>query len=172
MPLYRHECLSCGVESLDLLRLHDPPPAHCSAAMRRIMPRRVVGRVAPDSNGVHTGSGFASTGRVDDGEIHDRVLAAASCMPSSAPPSRPIDPDNKLDIPWHTKPQPKDYTECNAGERDARWHDTCERMTEFLANGYEQDGMSRGDALRRASQLEQQVIEQARASNVREDGLT
>lgn len=173
MPLYRHECTRCRVERLDLLRIDDPNPDHCGATMRRIMPRRVVGRVVPDSNGAHVGSGFAQAGHVDAGPDTEteQVVASASCMPSSLPAKR-IDPDDKLSIPWNTKPLAKDYADCDAAERDGRWHDTCQRMTEWQASCLEQDGIGRGEALRRASQLQQTVTEQARAENTRDDGLT
>lgn len=171
MPIYRHQCNACGVELLDLMGINDPNPDHCGSTMLRLMPRRVVGRVAPDTNGVHAGSGFASSGPVLDLPAADEVLASASAMPGSFTPP-PVDPNNKLAIPWRTKPDAKDYAELDANERDGRWRDSCERLTEWRANCLEQDGISRGDALSLASQSQQQITEQSRAANERVDGLT
>jgi len=178
MPLYRHRCTECEVETLDLQPLDAVRPRHCGARMERLMPRRVVGRVAPDSNGAHLGSGFASLapagarGHVEDARSCKvgEILASGSAPVTSIKPTL-VDTENPLAIPWRTKPDAKDYTELDAGERDSRWRDTVERMTNWQANCLEQDGIDRGEALSRASQQQQRVAEQSRADNCRMDGL-
>lgn len=170
MPLLRHECSVCKVEIVDLYKLTDPTPMHCGDAMRLLMPRRVVGRVKPDSNGVHTGSGFASNGLRAVEEAKDQVLASASAMPSSLP-VKPRDPGDPYAIPLPTEDR-KDYELCSADQRDDRWRDATERMTAWQTRCLEAGGEAPDVARRKASETQQQVTARARAENVRDDGLT
>lgn len=186
MPLLRHECTKCGLEVTPLLGLHDPPPEHCGQAMRLLMPRRVVGRVAPDSNGVHTGSGFAAPtaskprgvwsdpiafddhGR--DVELHGDHEGA----PSWRPPARagiPLDHDDPLAVQQPTgSPFAKDYEDCTAAQRDARWHDTAEAQTAATVRALEAKGSDPSVARATASEATQRMIERTRSEVNRDDG--
>lgn len=169
MPILRHECGSCGRELTDLYQPRDPKPYCCGRKMRLLMPTHVVGRVKPDSNGVHTGSGFASAGSVA-ASTKDQVLASASAMPSSLP-VKPRDPEDPYAIPLPTETR-KDYELCSAAERDDRWRDATERLTTWQTNCLEAGGVEPAEARRTATETQQQVTERARTENVRDDGLT
>src|SRR5690606_22052254 len=83
MPIFRHGCQSCGVEIVDLYPSTDAAPECCGSTMRRLMPKRVVGRVVADSNGVHTGSGFAVSNGVHTGSGF--AVNTVPAVPSRAP---------------------------------------------------------------------------------------
>jgi len=163
MPILRHECYSCGVEIVDLYALTDPTPQHCGEPMRLLMPRRVVGRVQPDSNGAHAGSGFAAP-------QPDRVTE----IPKPRMVAPLVDPTDE------TAPAPapstgvfaKDYEQCTAAERDERWHDGAQALSAWTAKQLESKGEKPDAARAVASDAAQRTIEKARADSTRADGLT
>ena len=193
MPILRHECRSCGVEIVDLYPSTDAAPECCGSTMRRLMPKRVVGRCVADSNGAHAGSGFA----VNKPAAPPTVPA----IPSSAPVfdlpegravqigktedyeakytrsrfvSTPIDYSDERALPHapHTGVFAKDYEQCTASERDARWRDGVESLAAWATRGLE----AKGEAPRAARDTAQaeavKTITKARSESTRADGLT
>lgn len=162
MPLYRHECSRCGLESLDLLPIGDDTPAHCGGSMRRLMPRRVVGRVVADSNGAHAGSGFAAP--------------APASVEVAAPRAQQRNIAQRVDAsdPTVVPPAPKTgafakaYAECNAAERDARWHDTAQAVETWTTKGLEAKGQAPAVARKVAAQEARAAITKARADSTAE----
>lgn len=169
MPIYRYECNTCRSRFSDLLKLDAPNPAcKCGGETTKLMPRRVVGRVMPDSNGVHTGSGFACSSPAAD---EPETLAAVAGEMPTAMELPAITGDPKLHMPWKTN-FAKDYADCAADERDARWHDTAQAMTQWQADCLASGGVDYSAALAQASQTQQQVVAQSRSEMQRADGLT
>lgn len=178
MPLLRHECPVCKVEVVDLYRLTDPAPTHCGEPMRLLMPRRVVGRVVPDSNGVHTGSGFARSETIEIDGQQAQVIGKSDDYPARVPESRtvstPIDPTDERALP-HTPSTgvfAKDYEQCSADERDARWHDGAQALAAWTTRQLEAKGEAPKAARDQATEAAQQTITRARAESTRADGLT
>lgn len=193
MPQHRYACSACGRERVELvLRARELPPTCCGAAMTKVMPRRVVGRCTPDSNGVHAGSGFARV-RVRDAEgelekARPRVVEAAEgdeiellgdpdapgLVPKQRWVSTPLDPDDPTAIPEpeHAGVWAKDYAECSADQRDARWQDTAEALTTWHARQLEAQGETPKAARSVASEASQRTVERARGEASREDGVT
>jgi len=169
MPIYRHECSGCGVEATDLFGLRDDPPRCCGQTMTRLMPRRVVGRVMPDTDGAHVGSGFAPPST--SGEDAPVTIASASVAPPASIEGQ-FDAADPLALPLAGKPRPKRYSDSTAAERDEYWHDTTQAMTAWQTNGLESDGVQPDAARRTAEQTQQQMSARARADLVRADGLT
>lgn len=188
MPLLRHECRVCGVETLDLFGPNSPVPLHCGEAMRLLMPRRVVGRVVPDSNGVHSGSGFSAasaaekvarkpvTFQTEAGEAHvmGDMDDYASELPSSRVVAPEVDPTNPDQIPLAptTGVFAKDYEDCSAAERDARWRDSAQALASFTARKLEEKGEAPSDARAKAAEAATTTISKAREQSSRGDGLT
>lgn len=199
MPQHRYTCESCGRERVELvLRADESPPNCCGATMGRAMPRRVVGRCMPDSNGVHAGSGFAAAPAPEllgdrlapaagTGELAPRVVDTAGgeleltgnpeepgMLPQNRWVSAPHDPDDKTAIPEpaETGVFAKDYAACDAEQRDARWRDTTEALTAWHAGLLEGQGEAPAAARATASETSQRTVERARAEGSREDGLT
>lgn len=178
MPLLRHECSVCKVELVDLYGLTDPTPMHCDEPMRLLMPRRVVGRVKPDSNGVHTGSGFARSQTIEVDGQQAQVIGNPDDYPAHVPESRvvstPIDPTDERALPAapSTGVFAKDYEQCSADERDARWHDGAQALAAWTAKQLEAKGEAPTAARDQATEVAQQTITKARAESTRADGLT
>ena len=194
MPIYRHECRSCGIETTDLYKLAADPPRHCGEPMRRLMPGRVVGRVVSDSNGVHEGSGFArapsgtpspAPANVWEPELQSLTDQAGESfellgedrggvMPQQRHVAPDIDPDDPTAIP----PQPEggafvdDYETCDAAKRDERWHDTAQAVAAWAAKGLEAKGEEPAAARSMASAAAQKTVEKARSQSMRADGLS
>lgn len=190
MPLYRYTCNACRREFVELVSMHAPNPTCCGAETTKLMPRRVVGRVMPDSNGVHAGSGFASSSSAPsftpastasladfagtdaeaEAEAFETLLRVEGEVPKSEPPKL-ANPDHPLNVPLATK-FAKDYDRCSADERDACWHDTAEAFTAWQARVKVDNGLDYSTALAQASTEQQAVVAQARAEMQRADGLT
>jgi putative FmdB family regulatory protein len=188
MPLYRYTCNACRREFVELVSMHAPNPACCGAESTKLMPRRVVGRVVPDSDGVHAGSGFARSSSApsftpastasladftdtdDEAEAVETLLRVEGEVPKSDPPKL-ANPDHPLNVPLATK-FAKDYDRCSADERDACWHDTAEAFTAWQARVKVDSGLDYSTALAQASTEQQAVVSQARAEMQRADGLT
>lgn len=196
MPQYRYMCTSCGRESVELvLRADQAAPEHCDAAMAKIMPRRVVGRCRPDSNGAHAGSGFARptpaehtpapssagleparTVETPDGETFELLgdPQAPEYLPEQRIVAPPHDPSDPTAIP---EPAPsglfaKDYEDCNAAERDSRWRDTSEALTAWHARQLDAQGAEPAAARATANATAQHTVARARSESTREDGLS
>lgn len=194
MPIYSHECASCGHRSTGLYKLSDPAPPCCGDRMRRLVPRGVVGRCVPDSNGAHAGSGFAKPSSepprfvnpaaelvrftTDEGELE--VVGDFDGYEQRTPETRfvstPIDHDpndpNAIAPQPSTGPFAKDYEDCTADERDARWRDGAQALAAWTANQLEAKGASPTKARDQATEAAQQAITKARGQASREDGLT
>lgn len=199
MPQHRYACSSCSHECVELvLRTNEAPPVCCEAPMRKIMPRRVVGRCVPDSDGAHTGSGFARAAPKDipdpglveavgRGEACPRVIEtdegakytiegdpeAPGIVPEQRWVSEPHDPDDPTAIP-----EPaggvfaKDYELCAADERDARWRDTTEALTAWHTGLLEGQGEAPAEARTAANEASQRTVERARGEKSRGDSLS
>lgn len=186
MPLYRYTCTRCAIEFVDLRGINEAAPDHCGKAMAKLMPRRVVGRVVPDSNGVHTGSGFARSGvpapepsKPSGAQLWDVQAAMREqgsdieMLGGASDPLRPqnrfiapeIDPTDPTMIPQppSTGVWAKDYEDCDAAERDERWRDSTEALATWHAKGLDTKGSEPANARAFASQAAQQTIERARA---------
>lgn len=182
MPILLHECSACKRELTDLYQPRDPKPYCCGRAMRLLMPTRVVGRVVPDSNGAHAGSGFASSpssdamrfALADGGEAVQCGDAVYEGRPESRLVSSPVDPDDERNIPLapSTGAFAKDYEDCSADERDARWHDSAQALSAWTATQLEKTGENPTAAREKAADAAQQTITKARAESTRADGLT
>lgn len=152
--------------------------------MRLLIPRGVVGRVAPDTNGVHAGSGFAKsppissspTMTVDGHEL--QPVGSPADYPETVPESRivssPVDTTDEAIIapPTPTGVFAKDYEDCSASERDARWHDGAQALAAWTARQLEAKGEAPVAARSTASEVAQQTITKARSESTRADGLT
>jgi hypothetical protein len=151
------------------------------------MPTRVVGRVVPDSNGVHLGSGFSAQTSTElaakpvifpteAGEAHvmGSVEDYAAELPTSRLVAPEVDPSNPDQIPLAPANGAfaKDYEQCTAAERDARWHDGAEALASFAARKLEQQGADPASARAQAAEAATTTITRAREQATRGDGLT
>lgn len=182
MPLYRYECGGCGAEIVDLQKVDDSAPLHCGTPMRKIMPRRVVGRVVPDSNGVHAGSGMSSTSKAEhlqakameehawdverelEGKgIHVEGEGVEIGHPTGGLEIPEIDPNDPNVIP----PAPttgtwaKDYSDCDAEEKTERWMDTREALATWTARKLEEKGSTPSEARKEANKAANDTITKA-----------
>ena len=179
MPLHRYTCAACKGEREHLERSGSASPECCGVAMTRAMPRRVVGRVVPDSNGVHAGSGFArsrspagpwSGERVEVcGETYDVGSGSAPGMMPTTEPVRPV--IGELDEARVPAPSggafAKEFDECHAQDRDARWRDTAEAITATTVPLLESKGVEPAAARIQASAEAQRIIERSRGDQQR-----
>jgi hypothetical protein len=168
VPIYVHQCQVCGFAQADIFSLGAPNPKCCGKRTKRRMPTRVVGRVAPDSNGVHTGSGFAApTPAAFEPE-------AATWRPENRGVNKEVVRDNPNQIrpPETTGAFAKDYDACDAQERDARWRDSVEATSAWLTHEGEKAGMAPRKARDEANTIAQETITKARETNERGDGLS
>lgn len=146
MPLYRYECRACAREREVLHGLDETAPAcECGGSLRRLMPRRVRGRVVEP--------GQVAAERADEA----RAEAAAKLRSAEALPSDP----GAMAIPpasWSGPPSSR-------AERDARWRDTTEAMAAWQTRSLVADGVDYTTAKRKAERHQQQVSAQAEASD-------
>jgi putative FmdB family regulatory protein len=197
MPLYRYECSTCGARWTELAKIDDASPEHCGQGARKLMPSRVVGRCVPDSDGAHRGSGFAAAspraditvagkvseaageGPVDGGNWEAelerrRNMPATEVRPETHIVAPEIDPDDPLTIP----PPPttgvwaKDFADCDAAQRDERWHDSSEALAAFTTKHLEDQGQAPATARAKAAEAAHTTIQRARAESRRADGPT
>ena len=191
MPMLRHECLACGAEVIDLYPTHTVTPECCGAAMRRLMPKGVVGRCVADSNGAHRGSGFAINKpatqpaamssaplfELPDGEPFT-TIGNRDDYPTHTPRSRfvssPVDYSDEQALPPapHTGVFAKDYEQCTASERDSRWRDGVESLAAWTTRQLEAKGEAPKAARDTASTAAVETITKARSESTRADGLT
>ena len=187
MPIFRHECPTCGIEVIDFYQSRDSQPSCCGAQMRRLMPRRVVGRVVPDSNGVHAGSGFSASSsaalakrpvtfqtEAGEAQVMGTVEDYASVMPSSRVVAPEVDPTNPNQIPLAptTGVFAKNYEDCSAAERDERWRDGAQALAAFATRKLEEQGAAPSAARAQAADAASTTISKAREQSTRGDGLT
>jgi hypothetical protein len=166
MPLYRHDC-ACGFESVDLLAVGEGNPDHCGATMRRLPPRRVVGRVRGDSNGAHQGSGFAAPIVGHEEQWTGDGDEPGSMRPQQKQVSKLRDPDDPTAVkqPNRTGAWVKDYGECTAAERDERWRDTAAAVADWTTRGLESKGEAPAVARATAATAATATIVKARAES-------
>ena len=175
MPIHRYHCRKCSRSREQLEHREVAAPECCGVAMDRAMPTRVVGRVVPDSDGAHAGSGFARPARE---RVHALDLATRQRV--ELDPQEIIHeemPRTRAELPiaagdfeaCRLPPQPaggafaKDFSDCDAGERDARWRDTCEAVESMQVNALETSGVDGSDARRTAHATAIDVVSRARA---------
>jgi hypothetical protein len=179
MPLHRYRCRTCSRTREQLEHRDLVVPECCGVAMARAMPTSVVGRVVADSNGAHAGSGFAQPAqppareRVQALDIATRrrvELEPLQTICSDMPRTRAELPTARGDIDaCRLPPQPaggafaKEFGDCNAEERDARWRDTCEAVESMQVNALESSGVDGSDARQTAHASAVEVISRARA---------
>lgn len=145
MPLYRYECSACGRRGEELHGIDEAGPASrcCNAAQRRLMPRRVRGRV------LEPGQAQAEA-RAEERQ----GMLLSSMVPEPREPS-------PLDVPaasWSGPPTSR-------AERDSRWRDTTEAMASWQTRSLTADGVEYGQAKRQAEKHQQQVAAQAEAAD-------
>lgn len=187
MPLYRYNCKKCGIEFVDLRGFSEANPTCCGVETTKLMPRRVVGRVVPDSNGVHSGSGFSrvsanahASGVVSRLHAEGRELDMVADGPASEAIrpttnySTPIDPDDPtmIPLPSYTGEFAKDFDDCSRAEKDSRWRDTAAATAAWHTKLLEQNGVDSSEARSIASQAAQQTVAKAQAESVCASGLT
>jgi hypothetical protein len=97
----------------------------------------------------------------------DRLIADLPVPESQA---RLRDPANPLAIP--AMDFKTDYADCSATERDDRWRQTKEAMTQWQTNCLVDGGMDYGAAKKKADAFQTEATIKARVNNRREDGLT
>jgi putative FmdB family regulatory protein len=166
MPIFRFGC-ECGQETEDLRSFGDsgtPSCPQCSKAMTRLMPNRVSGRVAPDSNGVHSGSGFAKISQSEFG------LEVASARPKNRETKFSEGSDFSPGVP---APKPtgvfaKAYDDCSASEKDARWADSAQALSAFTAEKLESKGETPAQARAKANEASVALINKSRATTTME----
>lgn len=178
MPIHRYTCSKCSRSREQLEHRDLAVPECCGVAMGRAMPRRVVGRVVPDSNGAHAGSGFAAPvmqpqrERVQALDIATRSrveLDPLGKICEEMPSTRTTLPlaDGDIDA-FRLPPQPttgayaKEFEDCNAEERDARWRDTCEAVEAMTTRSLESSGVDGSEARRSAHATAVDTIQRAR----------
>lgn len=158
MPVYRHECRTCGERTEDLQSLADDPPNCCGVGMTRLL-SAPFGRVhgSPFVAGPPTANQRADV-------VQSRRSLLRDSKPTPPPPSAGPVPKTST----HAKP----FAECNAAERTARWRDTTELMTAHQAECLELSGVDAATARRKASAHQQQITTEARAQLSTADGKT
>ncbi len=164
MPIHRYTCSKCSRSREQLEHRDLAAPECCGVAMGRAMPSRVVGRVVPDSNGVHAGSGFAASRpdvwagervamRAGDhehvAELHEQPGQVGEAWMGG----RAVEPVIG-DVKLGAVPQPtggafaKDWRDCTAADKDARWRDTVEAVTATHVGMLELNGHDPSEARR------------------------
>lgn len=144
MPIYRYECSACGRRCEEIHSIGDAPPASgcCSVAQRRLMPRRVRGRV------LEPGQAQAEARAEEAGELQAAALRSA-------------DPPQREATPWDIPPASWSGPATSRAEVDARKRDTVEAMASWQTRSLEADGVEYGAAKRKAERHQQQIIAQA-----------
>lgn len=143
MPIYRYECLGCGRRSEYIHGIAEasPPCRHCAAGQRRMMPRRVRGRV------LEPGQAAAEV------QAEAQAEHAARLQSMDAAPREPT--------PWDIPPAPWVGPATSRAELDHRRRDTVEALASWQANSLAADGVEYSAAKRKAEKHQQQIIAQS-----------
>lgn len=146
MPLYRYECSACAGVGEYLHGLNEGAPVSrcCEADQRRLMPRRVRGKV------LEPGQVQAEQQAEESREL--KIRAAAPKYKREPGP---------LDIPEPSYSGPP----ANKADLAARWRDTTEAMAQWQTNSLVADGVEYATAKRRAEKHQQAVSARAEADN-------
>lgn len=147
MPLYRYECSACQGRGEYLHAIDEAAPRSrcCAADQRRLMPRRVRGKVLEP--------GQAQAER--KAEERQELLIRAGDPKWQRRESSP------LDVPQPSFSGPP----TSKADLDARWRDTTEAMTSWQTNSLVADGVPYENAKRQAEQHQQAVSARAEAEN-------
>lgn len=153
MPIYRYRCGECGSTSERLVNYNVRNPLCCGQPTSKLMPNRVSGIVKSESTRAM--------------ETREQLLAEAPPPPSYVKERDPEDP-----LTPKTPKFVKDYADCSAAERDSRWAETKEAMTQWQTDCLTLDGMDYSKAKAKAKAYQDEAIPKARAGIQREDGLS
>ena len=155
MPLHRFACQACDArfERLVAMDFRNPPCEACGGATNKLMPNRVKGGVKSE----------ALIAR----DNQERLIAS---LPIPASQARPRDASNPLAMP--SMDFKKDYADCSASERDDRWKQTKEAMTQWQTNCLVDGGEDYSKARAKADAFQTEATIKARENNRRDDGLT
>jgi len=148
MPLHRFECFDCALRFERLVAMNfRNPNCECGGPTKKLMPSKVSGWVKSEESAAL--------------EKSERVLADIPAPPSI---SQPRDPDDPMALP-SIDHGPKDYADCSASEKDERWAETKEAMTQWQTNCLTASGTDYVEAKAKATAFQSENIPKTRAES-------